>query len=126
MADKIISYGVSIASNQFNHVKPPIENDNLYQAVVECLGVADDGWLKVKRLEQESKIYLIEPSRFIPTFTPKFLQGETVFVPRKSCNAKVYGLNWHFKQAEYIYKLAFNCKRSSRRYFANELEKIDN
>lgn len=92
--------------------------------MVECYGESETGWLKVKRLGEGKRLYEILPDRFHKKTAPKFLKCETVFVPRKSCDANVYRIGWHFKKDGYIYTLEFNGKRSSRIYFANELQKI--
>lgn len=120
----IITYGVCGASNSRNEVRPIAENNELFQAVVECYGESESGWFKVKRLGKGNMLYEILPDCFHKKTAPKFFKGETVFVPRKSCAANVYGIGWHFQKDEYIYVLEFNGKRSSRRYFADELKKL--
>ncbi len=127
--ETLITFGVAITTMDSKYVRPLVENDfELFQRVVECYGVAEDGWLKIKAtapLGVNPQYYEIDPDRFIKTFTPKFLKGETVYIPRKSCEAIVYGISWHFKREEYIYSLMINNKRNSRRYFVDELEKVD-
>lgn len=117
-------FGVSIASNGFNDVRPETENNCLFQSVVECHGTASDGWIIVKLHGRDSIFYEIAPDRFIPQSNPKFLAKEVVYVPRKSCEATIYGISWHFKREEYIYSLIIDTKRSSRKYFVDELEKL--
>ena len=77
----IITYGVCGASNSRNEVRPIAENDELFQAVVECYGESESGWLKVKRLGEGKRLYEILPDRFHKKTAPKFLKCETVFVP---------------------------------------------
>lgn len=122
--NNISIYGVSTAANDFDSVRPLAENNELFQAVVEYYGETGNGWCKVKKIGKEGKFYEILLDKFHRKNKPQFLIDEVVFVPRKMCKAIIYGIGWHFKRDEYVYSLVFNGKRSSRRYFCDELRGI--
>ncbi len=92
-------FGVSTATMDSECVRPLGENYwELFHSPVECYGVAKDGWLKIKAtapLGKNPKYYEINPDVFIKTFPPKFLRGETVYIPRKSCKVVIHIISVH-------------------------------
>ncbi len=115
------TFGICNAWAGRNDSRPPITGFELYQVIAQCYGIADDGWLKVRKLS--NKKYEIKPNCFMPIPNPQFLPGDLVFVPQKSMHATIQSVYWHFKMEKHMYFLIFKGKESSRRYFIEELEK---
>lgn len=93
----------------------------LTTAIFHCIG-ADKGWLKV---QYGSHVYCVKSEIFKKIPSPKFLLGQDVFIPDKNRNAKVSASFWHFKNSVAVYVLEFGGKRSSRRYYENEMLPLD-
>jgi hypothetical protein len=79
-------------------------------------------------LKFDNEIFRIKDSIISELIEPKFRIGDVVLV--RNNEKSVYGniriMNWHFDKKEYFYFLFVNGKKKSRRYFEEELEKVEN
>ena len=56
---------------------------------------------------------------------PKYQIGEEVYIPRREENGKIIDMDWHYKNQDHMYFLEINGKKYSRRYYENELRKLN-
>lgn len=56
---------------------------------------------------------------------PKYKIGEKVYIKEGKIKGVIRTYIWHFSREEYYYLLYVNGKKKSRRYFEDELEKVE-
>lgn len=88
--------------------------------VFEYLG-ENQGWAV---LRYGGKVYRVNPTTFNPVTAPKFEVGQSVKAISKDQLAKILYVAWHYKNATHVYGLAFDGKKSSRRYLESEIESV--
>lgn len=120
--EKLIGqFGLCVWSiEQGTHLVAPKDIHRFFMtyAIFQCVGI-ENQWLKI---QYKDDAYHVSADIFQPVPKPDFLVGQVVFVPRKECSAEIVSMTWHFKDEKPIYFLSFDGKRSSRRYYADELE----
>lgn len=86
-----------------------------------CTGETPEGIT----LEYGSTRFTADPSLYRSQRPPAFTFDEEVIVIIKDhALARINGIFWHFKENAPCYTLTFSGKRSSRRYWDRELEKL--
>jgi len=89
--------------------------------VFKCLNT-NENFLTI---QNKNYIFRCHKDYFKFTLPPNYDFNETVKVIKKSTNAVVNSISWHFKRQKHIYTLIFDTKLSSKWYFEEELEKIN-
>ena len=87
--------------------------------IMYCLGIDTDGYLTLKDIDDT---YRAKPDNYVIRPKPKFLYGDFV-QDRQDSDRKgiVWFLGWHFKHKRIFCHLQFGNRKSTRRYFDNEL-----
>jgi hypothetical protein len=99
-----------------------VDQLTFWDKVLKCIGITDDGYLI---LQYSSDLYRVRPKLFATVPSPMFDFGQRVKDTVLNRNGTILHILWHGNRKEEYYILAINGRKSSRRYFANDLELIE-
>jgi len=88
--------------------------------VFECVDESD-----TLTLRYGDKFFKVDPQLYKVVNKPKYRIGENVIIISKSKIVEIIDINWHIKENVPFYHIKDNGKKSTRRYFEDELKKID-
>ncbi|MDQ8736403.1 DUF6960 family protein [Paenibacillus sp. LHD-38] len=81
-----------------------------------------DGYLL---LQSGTKEFRVKPNNYKLLGSPKYNFGEQVYMKGKELIGTIDEIQWHDKDKKHIFLLTFNGKRKTRRYYEEELSKVD-
>ena len=99
----------------FRNMSPPGK-------VFRDCGSADDGYII---LQYGDRQFLVKSKLFRSVTNPKFQVGERVKITSKNETARVEDIVWHFRRGEPFYLLKQDGKVLKKRYYENDLEKVE-
>lgn len=91
-----------------------------YGKVFNCISKENDYIV----LSYADRQFRVKPELYKVVKSPSYKYNENVIIVGKGEEGKVIEINWHHGKAEEFYSLAIKEKRSSKRYFVSDLEKI--
>jgi len=98
------------------------EQERMTGATMRCDGI-EDGYLV---LRYRNETFLADPEGYWRRPTPDYTWDQPVFVPSKGVRATIKSICWHYKDEHYFYYVVGeNGKKLKKRYYAEDLEAID-
>ncbi len=105
-----------------DNYKDHFEQNHMFGYCLNCLK-SENGVLTLKYKDYEFQAL---EEGFDKWSEPEFRWGDCVFIKSKDKNAHVDAICWHRKDKKYFYMLLDeNNKKIKKRYYADELEKLD-
>lgn len=89
--------------------------------VFQCIAEIDSMLV----LQYGDKTFRVNPRYYRMVAEPLFKLREEVYIPRKDKNGIILNINWHSKNKAHMYYLMIEGKKYSRRYYEDELRKLD-
>jgi uncharacterized protein DUF6960 len=94
--------------------------EKLFGKLLYCSGITDDGYLLLNDAHQT---YRVKPDIYKVFPTPMFNYGDTVKDREKPERiGTIRNIEWHDKYGKEYYNLTIAGRKSTKRYFADELE----
>lgn len=109
-----------------DYIAPSYQDDfeqkRMTGVTMHCDGI-ENGYLV---LRYRSEIFLANPVGYWQRPTPDYTWDQPVFVPSKGVRATIKSICWHYKDERYFYYvIGEDGKKLKKRYYAEELEEID-
>ncbi|WP_040214197.1 DUF6960 family protein [Clostridium polynesiense] len=88
--------------------------------IFECVNAGEN-----LTLRYGDKEFRVNPQLYKVVNEPKYKIGDKVNIISKSKIVKITDINWHIKENTPFYFVQEDGKKSTRRYYESELEKLD-